>query len=177
MLICLPTTTEHQNKHASRTALNNPDNHQLPMCTAKGYELLPMSRKCQCQSSQNLKARLGSQAFLWGHQSCLISRPRATCRPFLYFNRPLTTIEFRGWNHRRPIQCNARCAQPAAEDDLQSRKKTCCVRERDQLNYLTDDKVENYNIYRDEIYSLYVAGWNFFLLLLNCSAWPCLGPA
>ena len=32
-------------------------------------------------------------------------------------------------------------------------------------------------MYRDEIYSLYVVGWNFFLLLHNCSAWPCLGPA
>ena len=33
------------------------------------------------------------------------------------------------------------------------------------------------SLYRDEIYSLYVVGWNFFLLFLNCSAWSCLGPA
>ena len=33
------------------------------------------------------------------------------------------------------------------------------------------------NMYRDEIYPLYVVGLNFFLLLLNCSAWPLLDPA
>ena len=32
-------------------------------------------------------------------------------------------------------------------------------------------------LYRDEIYYLYVVGGSFFLFLLNCSAWPCLGPA
>ena len=31
--------------------------------------------------------------------------------------------------------------------------------------------------YRDEIYSLYVVWRILFLLFLNCSAWPCLGPA
>ena len=33
------------------------------------------------------------------------------------------------------------------------------------------------NFYREENKGLYVVARNFFLLLLNCSAWPCLGPA
>ena len=32
-------------------------------------------------------------------------------------------------------------------------------------------------IYREGNKGLYVVEGNFFLLLLNCSAWPCLGPA
>ena len=32
-------------------------------------------------------------------------------------------------------------------------------------------------IYREINKGLYVVARNFFLLLLNCSAWPCLGPA
>ena len=32
-------------------------------------------------------------------------------------------------------------------------------------------------IYRYRLKSLYVVARNFFLLLLNCSVWPCLGPA
>ena len=31
--------------------------------------------------------------------------------------------------------------------------------------------------YRDRLKGLYVVARNFFLLLLNFSAWPCLGPA
>ena len=31
--------------------------------------------------------------------------------------------------------------------------------------------------YREANKGLYVVARNFFLLLLNCSAWPCLGPA
>ena len=31
--------------------------------------------------------------------------------------------------------------------------------------------------YREAKKGLYVVALNFFLLLLNCSAWPCLGPA
>ena len=33
------------------------------------------------------------------------------------------------------------------------------------------------HIYRGGNKGLYVVAINFFLLLLNCSAWPCLGPA
>ena len=32
-------------------------------------------------------------------------------------------------------------------------------------------------LYRGVNKGLYVVARNFFLLLLNCSAWPCLGPA
>ena len=32
-------------------------------------------------------------------------------------------------------------------------------------------------VYRAPGKCLYVVARNFFLLLLNCSAWPCLGPA
>ena len=32
-------------------------------------------------------------------------------------------------------------------------------------------------MYREANKGLYVVARNFFLLLLNCSAWPCLGPA
>ena len=32
-------------------------------------------------------------------------------------------------------------------------------------------------LYRGGNKGLYVVAWNFFLLLLDCSAWPCLGPA
>ena len=32
-------------------------------------------------------------------------------------------------------------------------------------------------IYRDRLKGLYVVGRSLFLLLLHCSAWPCLGPA
>ena len=31
-------------------------------------------------------------------------------------------------------------------------------------------------MYRDRLKGLYVVARNFFMLLLNCSAWPCLGP-
>ena len=34
-----------------------------------------------------------------------------------------------------------------------------------------------YCMYRAEKKSWYVVARNFYLLLLNCSAWPCLGPA
>ena len=38
--------------------------------------------------------------------------------------------------------------------------------------------VDNIEITYREVYKgLYVVVRNFFLLLLNCSAWPCLGPA
>ena len=37
--------------------------------------------------------------------------------------------------------------------------------------------MDNSGFYRDEIDSLYVVWWILFLLFLNCSAWPCLGPA
>ena len=33
------------------------------------------------------------------------------------------------------------------------------------------------SLYRDRLKGLYVVGRNFFLLLLDFSAWPCLGPA
>ena len=33
------------------------------------------------------------------------------------------------------------------------------------------------HMYRGRNKGLYVVARNFFLLLLNCSAWPCLGPA
>ena len=32
-------------------------------------------------------------------------------------------------------------------------------------------------LYRYWLKSLYMVAWNFFLLLLNCYGWPCLGPA
>ena len=32
-------------------------------------------------------------------------------------------------------------------------------------------------LYRYRLKSLYMVAWNFFLLLLNCYGWPCLGPA
>ena len=33
------------------------------------------------------------------------------------------------------------------------------------------------NVYRDRLKGLYVVARSLFLLLLSCSAWPCLGPA
>ena len=40
-----------------------------------------------------------------------------------------------------------------------------------------DDSYDLTGAYRGPRNGLYVVGRNFFLLLLNCSAWPCLGPA
>ena len=33
------------------------------------------------------------------------------------------------------------------------------------------------NVYRDRLKGLYVVARSLLLLLLSCSAWPCLGPA
>ena len=41
----------------------------------------------------------------------------------------------------------------------------------------TGTPITNTLIYRAEKKSWYVVARNFFLLLLNFSAWPCLGPA
>ena len=42
---------------------------------------------------------------------------------------------------------------------------------------LASEIVFIFGAYRGENKGLYVVARNFFLLLLNCSAWPCLGPA
>ena len=45
------------------------------------------------------------------------------------------------------------------------------------LSYMNPHSRTLTTMYRDEIYSLYVVWKILFLLFLNCSAWPCLGPA
>ena len=44
------------------------------------------------------------------------------------------------------------------------------------VSQLKSDKM-SFCMYRGGNKGLYVVARNFFLLLLNCSAWPCLGPA
>ena len=46
------------------------------------------------------------------------------------------------------------------------------------LTNMTSEKSSKFwNKHREVNKGLYVVARNFFLLLLNCSAWPCLGPA
>ena len=46
-----------------------------------------------------------------------------------------------------------------------------------QIQYIYSVSKLDAMVYREVNKGLYVVARNFFLLLLNCSAWPCLGPA